>query len=119
MLTEGIETWVPKLPVKRVVVDFSSPNIVKEMHIGHLKYTIIGDTLARMLFSNIEVFRINHVGDWGTQGSIWISYEEVMAFPIQEDHFSLAFSDECVLGLRLLKFVEILGLSISNFRRYE
>ncbi|KAG5547384.1 hypothetical protein RHGRI_013164 [Rhododendron griersonianum] len=68
MLIKGIETWSPKLRVKRAVVDFSSPNIAKEMHVGHLRSTIIGDTLARMLeFSNVEVLRRNHVGDWGTQ----------------------------------------------------
>ncbi|KAI3763441.1 hypothetical protein L2E82_13296 [Cichorium intybus] len=58
----------PKLPVKRAIVDFSSPNIAKEMHVGHLRSTIIGDTLARMLeYSIVEVLRRNHVGDWGTQ----------------------------------------------------
>jgi len=68
MLIDGIETCAPGLSVKRVVVDFSSPNIAKEMHVGHLRSTIIGDTLARMLeFSNVEVLRRNHVGDWGTQ----------------------------------------------------
>lgn len=68
MLTDGIETWSPRLPIKRAVVDFSSPNIAKEMHVGHLRSTIIGDTLARMLeFSNVDVLRRNHVGDWGTQ----------------------------------------------------
>lgn len=68
MLIDGIDTWAPRLPVKRAVVDFSSPNIAKEMHVGHLRSTIIGDTLARMLeFSHVEVFRRNHVGDWGTQ----------------------------------------------------
>lgn len=68
MLIDGIDTWAPRLPVKRAVVDFSSPNIAKEMHVGHLRSTIIGDTLARMLeFSHVEVLRRNHVGDWGTQ----------------------------------------------------
>lgn len=68
MLMDGIGTMAPKLPVRRAVVDFSSPNIAKEMHVGHLRSTIIGDTLARMLeFSNVEVLRRNHVGDWGTQ----------------------------------------------------
>lgn len=68
MLIIGIETWAPRLPIKRAVVDFSSPNIAKEMHVGHLRSTIIGDTLARMLeFSNVDVLRRNHVGDWGTQ----------------------------------------------------
>ncbi|ONK61799.1 uncharacterized protein A4U43_C08F33700 [Asparagus officinalis] len=68
MLLNGIETWAPLLSVKRAVVDFSSPNIAKEMHVGHLRSTIIGDTLARMLeFSKVDVLRRNHVGDWGTQ----------------------------------------------------
>ncbi|XP_060209864.1 arginine--tRNA ligase, cytoplasmic-like isoform X1 [Lycium barbarum] len=75
MLIDGIETWAPKLPVKRAVVDFSSPNIAKEMHVGHLRSTIIGDTLARMLeFSNVEVLRRNHVGDWGTQFGMLIEF---------------------------------------------
>ncbi|KAI7990989.1 hypothetical protein LOK49_LG12G01006 [Camellia lanceoleosa] len=75
MLINGIETWLPKLTVKRAVVDFSSPNIAKEMHVGHLRSTIIGDTLARMLeFSNVEVLRRYHVGDWGTQFGMLIEY---------------------------------------------
>ncbi|KAL8504214.1 hypothetical protein ACS0TY_022811 [Phlomoides rotata] len=75
MLVDGIEIWAPKLPVKRAVVDFSSPNIAKEMHVGHLRSTIIGDTLSRMLeYSNVEVLRRNHVGDWGTQFGMLIEY---------------------------------------------
>ncbi|XP_054807999.1 arginine--tRNA ligase, cytoplasmic-like isoform X1 [Prosopis cineraria] len=75
MLIHGIETWAPRLPVKRAVVDFSSPNIAKEMHVGHLRSTIIGDTLARMLeFSHVEVLRRNHVGDWGTQFGMLIEF---------------------------------------------
>lgn len=68
MLIDGIDTWAPKISINRAVVDFSSPNIAKEMHVGHLRSTIIGDTLARMLeFSKVDVLRRNHVGDWGTQ----------------------------------------------------
>ncbi|XP_073290052.1 arginine--tRNA ligase, cytoplasmic-like [Primulina huaijiensis] len=75
MLVNGIETWAPKLQVKRAVVDFSSPNIAKEMHVGHLRSTIIGDTIARMLeFSNVKVLKRNHIGDWGTQFSMLIEY---------------------------------------------
>ncbi|XP_024996277.1 arginine--tRNA ligase, chloroplastic/mitochondrial-like isoform X2 [Cynara cardunculus var. scolymus] len=75
MLKDGIETWAPKLPVKRAIVDFSSPNIAKEMHVGHLRSTIIGDTLARMLeYSKVEVLRRNHVGDWGTQFGMLIEF---------------------------------------------
>jgi arginyl-tRNA synthetase len=58
-----------------VVVDFSSPNIAKEMHVGHLRSTIIGDTIARILeFQGHRVLRLNHVGDWGTQFGMLISY---------------------------------------------
>jgi arginyl-tRNA synthetase len=75
MLVNGIETWAPNLLVKKAVVDFSSPNIAKEMHVGHLRSTIIGDTLARMFeFSKVDVLRRNHVGDWGTQFGMLIEY---------------------------------------------
>ncbi|GMP24518.1 hypothetical protein CsSME_00001761 [Camellia sinensis var. sinensis] len=75
MLINGVETWLPKLTIKRAVVDFSSPNIAKEMHVGHLRSTIIGDTLARMLeFSNVEVLWRNHVGDWGTQFGMLVEF---------------------------------------------
>ncbi|EOA16189.1 hypothetical protein CARUB_v10004329mg [Capsella rubella] len=75
MLIDGVDTWAPTLSVKRAVVDFSSPNIAKEMHVGHLRSTIIGDTIARMLeYSKVEVLRRNHVGDWGTQFGMLIEY---------------------------------------------
>ncbi|NCJ07058.1 arginine--tRNA ligase [Synechococcales cyanobacterium C] len=60
---------------QRVVIDFSSPNIAKEMHVGHLRSTIIGDCLARVLeFQGHTVLRLNHVGDWGTQFGMLITY---------------------------------------------
>ncbi|CAA6660972.1 unnamed protein product [Spirodela intermedia] len=93
MLLNGIETWAPIIPVKRAVVDFSSPNIAKEMHVGHLRSTIIGDTLARMLeFSNVEVLRRNHVGDWGTQFGMLIEYLFEMS-PNGEDAGRQAIGD--------------------------
>ena len=53
---------------ERVVIDYSSPNMAKEMHVGHLRSTLIGDALARVLgFLGHEVARENHIGDWGTQ----------------------------------------------------
>ncbi len=58
-----------------VIVDFSSPNIAKEMHVGHLRSTIIGDALARVLeFRGYPVLRLNHVGDWGTQFGMLITH---------------------------------------------
>jgi len=53
---------------RKTVVDYSSPNIAKQMHVGHLRSTILGDAICRMLeFMNHEVIRQNHIGDWGTQ----------------------------------------------------
>jgi arginyl-tRNA synthetase len=60
---------------KREIVDFSGPNIAKEMHVGHLRSTIIGDSIARILeFRGHDVLRLNHVGDWGTQFGMLITY---------------------------------------------
>jgi len=61
----GIE---PEAAPQTVVVDYSGPNIAKQMHVGHLRSTIIGDAISRLLeFQGHEVIRQNHVGDWGTQ----------------------------------------------------
>ncbi|KAJ1492832.1 tRNA synthetases class I (R)-domain-containing protein [Baffinella frigidus] len=58
-----------------IVCDFSSPNIAKEMHVGHLRSTIIGESLVRVLeFMGHKVHRINHVGDWGTQFGMLINH---------------------------------------------
>ncbi|AEW77222.1 arginine--tRNA ligase [Aggregatibacter actinomycetemcomitans] len=62
-----------------VVVDYSSPNVAKEMHVGHLRSTIIGDAVVRTLeFLGNHVIRANHVGDWGTQFGMLIAYLEKM-----------------------------------------
>lgn len=62
-----------------VVVDYSSPNVAKEMHVGHLRSTIIGDSVVRVLeFLGNRVIRANHVGDWGTQFGMLIAYLEKM-----------------------------------------
>jgi arginyl-tRNA synthetase len=67
-------------PVRPVIVDFSSPNIAKEMHVGHLRSTIIGDCLARVLeFRGHPVLRLNHVGDWGTQFGMLITHLKQVA----------------------------------------
>ncbi|WCJ32801.1 Arginine--tRNA ligase cytoplasmic [Euphorbia peplus] len=93
MLIDGIDSWAPKLSVKRAVVDFSSPNIAKEMHVGHLRSTIIGDTLARLLeFSKVDVLRRNHVGDWGTQFGMLIEFL-FENFPNLEDVNEQAIGD--------------------------
>ena len=62
-----------------VVIDYSSPNLAKEMHVGHLRSTIIGDALARILtFLGEHVIRQNHIGDWGTQFGMLLAYMHEM-----------------------------------------
>jgi arginyl-tRNA synthetase len=66
---------VPADPVDTVVIDYSSPNAAKEMHVGHLRSTIIGDALARVLTATgHRVIRQNHLGDWGTPFGMLIEH---------------------------------------------
>ncbi|MBI3929151.1 MAG: arginine--tRNA ligase [Armatimonadetes bacterium] len=60
---------------RTVVVDYSSPNVAKELHVGHIRSTIIGDAISRILeFGGHRVIRQNHLGDWGTQFGILCAY---------------------------------------------
>ena len=62
---------------QNIVVDYSAPNLAKEMHVGHLRSTIIGDAVVRVLeFLGHRVIRQNHVGDWGTQFGMLIAFME-------------------------------------------
>ena len=62
---------------QNVVVDYSAPNLAKEMHVGHLRSTIIGDAVVRALeFRGEQVIRQNHMGDWGTQFGMLIAHLE-------------------------------------------
>jgi len=73
LLAHGVKP--PKIQRKRVVIDFSSPNIAKEMHVGHLRSTIIGESLSRLLeWVGHDVLRLNHLGDWGTQFGMLIAH---------------------------------------------
>ena len=65
---------------ERMIVEFSSPNVAKELHVGHLRSTIIGDSLARLFeFLGHDVLRLNHIGDWGTQFGMLIAYMQIEA----------------------------------------
>lgn len=76
---ERLGVYLP-LRRQRVVVEFSSPNVAKELHVGHLRSTIIGDCLARVMeFIGHDVLRLNHIGDWGTQFGMLITF-------MQEEH---------------------------------
>lgn len=82
-LSKGVEAMLdvanlnvsrPEKPQK-IIIDFSSPNTAKEMHVGHLRSTIIGDSLARLFeFMGHDVLRLNHIGDWGTAFGMLISH---------------------------------------------
>jgi arginyl-tRNA synthetase len=73
---DGGRLGIPKaINKKKIIVDYSSPNIAKEMHVGHLRSTIIGDTLANVLsFMGHDVIRLNHLGDWGTQFGMLVEH---------------------------------------------
>ena len=75
-----------------VVVDYSAPNLAKEMHVGHLRSTVIGDAVVRTLeFLGHKVVRQNHVGDWGTQFGMLLAYMERLR--AQNSKISMALSD--------------------------
>lgn len=80
LLDQGVQAGpAPGDRARHAVVDYSSPNIAKEMHIGHLRSTIIGDAIARLLeFCGHTVTRVNHVGDWGTQFGMLIAHLKEM-----------------------------------------
>jgi len=67
-----------------IVIDFSSPNIAKAMHVGHIRSTLLGDTLSRLLTRcGHKVIRINHMGDWGTQfGKLLLAYRNAGRPPL-------------------------------------
>jgi len=92
-LRDAARDGVPAVEeVSKVIVDFSSPNIAKQMHVGHLRSTIIGDAIARILsFMGHDVVRDNHLGDWGTQFGLlivgmreWGDENALQATPIPE-----------------------------------
>lgn len=83
----GVNTVAPQT----IVVDYSAPNVAKEMHVGHIRSTIIGDAAVRTLeFLGHKVIRANHVGDWGTQFGMLIAYLEKQQ---QENAGEMALSD--------------------------
>ena len=66
---------IPDVAAERIVLDYSSPNIAKEMHVGHLRTTVVGDSLARTLEAlGHTVIRQNHIGDWGTNFGMLIEH---------------------------------------------
>jgi arginyl-tRNA synthetase len=76
---EKLGVPAPEIP-RKIIVDFSSPNVAKPMHVGHIRSTILGDALARIAeFIGHEVVRDNHIGDWGTQfGMLLVGWKSVL-----------------------------------------
>lgn len=88
----GIE---PIKKQKKVIVEFSSPNVAKELHVGHLRSTIIGESIARLFeFIGYDVLRLNHIGDWGTQFGMLIAYIK--------DHHPKVLSNEQTVDIETL-----------------
>ncbi|ERK17965.1 MAG: arginine--tRNA ligase [Pantoea sp.] len=82
---------VSNVAAQTIVVDYSAPNVAKEMHVGHVRSTIIGDAAVRTLeFLGHHVIRANHVGDWGTQFGMLIAYLEKQQ---SEHHEDIALAD--------------------------
>jgi arginyl-tRNA synthetase len=81
-------------PAKTIVVDYSAPNVAKEMHVGHLRTTLIGDALVRMLdFLGHRVIRENHIGDWGTPFGMLIEHLVDLGEERAAEHLSLGDLD--------------------------
>jgi arginyl-tRNA synthetase len=65
----------PAVPAQRIVVDYSAPNVAKEMHVGNLRTTVVGDAIVRVLeYLGHDVIRANHIGDWGTQFGLLVEH---------------------------------------------
>jgi arginyl-tRNA synthetase len=95
---------------KKLIIDYSSPNIAKRMHIGHLRSTIIGDSIKRIMkFTGFEILADNHIGDWGTQfGKLivgydrWLNKKNYEEDPIEElERIYVKFSEESKLNPEL------------------
>ncbi len=98
----------PRLGVERVarpetvVIDYSSPNVAKEMHVGHLRTTLIGDALARVLgFLGHDVRRENHIGDWGTPFGMLIEHLVDVGGAEHAESFSVRDLNEFYAAARL------------------
>jgi arginyl-tRNA synthetase len=86
----------PAADPQTVVIDYSCPNIAKQMHVGHLRSTIIGDSITRILgFEGHKVIRQNHIGDWGTQFGMLIAH--------LKDRMPNALADPCQVHLEDLE----------------
>ncbi|HOK67066.1 MAG TPA: arginine--tRNA ligase [Anaerohalosphaeraceae bacterium] len=95
MFTDPVRLGMePAEKPKTIVVDYSGPNIAKEMHVGHLRSTIIGDWIARVHdFEGHRVIRQNHIGDWGTQFGMLTAYLKAEYLHVLDNPSSAAIAD--------------------------
>ncbi len=107
---------------KTIVVDFSSPNIAKQMHVGHLRSTILGDAICRMLeFLSHKVIRQNHIGDWGLQMGMMLhdmntgNDDDLVAL---ENHY-VAISDQLVANKDIAQSVHESTARLQRGRQEE
>lgn len=92
---------------ERVIVEFSSPNVAKELHVGHLRSTIIGDSIARIFtFLGEDVLRLNHIGDWGTQFGMLI-------------HFLKVEQPEILSGREPTDLIQLMGWYKQSKKRFD
>ena len=91
---------VGRTDVETVIIDLSSPNLAKEMHVGHLRSTVIGDAIARIYeYLGDKVIRQNHVGDWGTQFGMLIAY--LIGLPESDKKYKIADLEQCYREAKL------------------
>ncbi|HEV2808841.1 MAG TPA: arginine--tRNA ligase [Acidimicrobiales bacterium] len=102
---------------RRIVIDYSGPNVAKEMHVGHLRSTIIGDCLANVAQTlGHDVHRVSHVGDWGTQFGMLIAHlDDVLA--AGEDHPERIADAEVLYREASARFREDMGFRDRARRR--
>jgi arginyl-tRNA synthetase len=102
-INKSSELGIEKTPEpKKIVVDFSCPNIAKQMHVGHLRSTIIGDCICRMFEClGHRVVRQNHIGDWGTQFGMLLQHLYEQASFVKEDETNEISIDEAVEAIHI------------------
>ncbi len=117
---EDEKLGVPLKPVPgTTVVDYAQPNVAKEMHVGHLRSSVIGDAIVRILeFGGEQVVRRHHIGDWGTQFGMLVQY--LMEHPHELDHTEAAEADAGEASMsrldRLYKAARVLFDSDEEFK---
>ena len=105
-----------------IVVDFSAPNVAKPMHVGHIRSTIIGESLARILaFQGNEILRDNHLGDWGTQFGMLICHlsDSFPDFKTNQPNLTDLTGNDVQITLRIIHGIFHMGHWFLKFFRLQ